>query len=207
MRYGALNQGGDDFASFGGFIPFGKNNIELPPPESLSRYSDDHLYALARYLYALKPPPNPNKPTRLSDQGRRIFEREGCASCHTPPLYTNNRLLPVPSFSVPAEHRSKYDIAKSRIDTDPALTLETRRGTGYYKVPSLLGVWYRGPFQHSGRIQTLEDWFDSARLRDDYRPTGFQGRDKKPAPVRGHEFGISLSAAEKKALIAFLRTL
>jgi hypothetical protein len=143
----------------------------------------------------------------LSDQGRRIFEREGCASCHTPPLYTNNRLLPVSGFSVPAEHRSKYDIAKSRIDTDPALTLETRRGTGYYKVPSLLGVWYRGPFQHSGRIQTLEDWFDAGRLRDDYRPTGFQGRDKKPSPVRGHEFGISLSASEKKALIAFLRTL
>jgi hypothetical protein len=207
MRYGALNQGGDDFASFGGFIPFGKNNTELPPPESLTRYSDDHLYALARYLYALTPPPNPNKPTRLSDQGHRIFERVGCASCHTPPLYTNNRLLPVSSFSVPAEHRSKYDIAKFRIDTDPALTLETRRGTGYYKVPSLLGVWYRGPFQHSGRIQTLEDWFDAARLRDDYRPTGFQGRDRKPAPVHGHEFGIRLSASEKKALIAFLRTL
>ena len=50
------------------------------------------------------------------------------------------------------------------IDTDPTLTLRTRRGTGYYKVPSLRGLWYRGPLEHSGSVATLEDWFDAARL-------------------------------------------
>jgi hypothetical protein len=45
--------------------------------------------------------------------------------------------------------------------------METRRGTGYYKVPSLRGVWYRGPFEHNGSVATLEDWFDPSRLRDD----------------------------------------
>ncbi len=34
------------------------------------------------------------------------------------------------------------------VGTDPFLALKTRRGTGYYKVPSLKGVWYRGPFEH-----------------------------------------------------------
>jgi cytochrome c peroxidase len=46
------------------------------------------------------------------------------------------------------------------IGTDPRSALTTRRGTGYYKVPSLKGVWYRGPFEHNGSIATLEDWFD-----------------------------------------------
>ena len=34
---------------------------------------------------------------------------------------------------------------------------------GFYKVPSLKGVWYRGPFTDDGLIATLEDWFDPAR--------------------------------------------
>jgi catechol 2,3-dioxygenase-like lactoylglutathione lyase family enzyme len=56
------------------------------------------------------------------------------------------------------------------IGTDPRSALTTRRGTGYYKVPSLKGVWYRGPFEHNGSVATLEDWFDPKRLQGDYVP-------------------------------------
>jgi Zn-dependent membrane protease YugP len=56
-------------------------------------------------------------------------------------------------------------------------------------------------------VATLEDWFDPRRLRDDYVPTGFAGAGVKTRAVRGHEFGLSLSGDEKRALIAFLRTL
>jgi hypothetical protein len=90
--------------------------------------------------------------------------------------------------------------------TDPRLALQTRRGTGYYKVPSVKGVWYRGPFEHNGSVATLEDWFDRRRLRDDYQPTGFKGTVKSRA-VKGHEFGLDLSVADRQALIAFLKTL
>ena len=85
--------------------------------------------------------------------------------------------------------------------------METRRGTGYYKVPSLRGVWYRGPFEHSGSVATLEDWFDPRRLDDDYVPTGFKPPDVKTRAVKGHEFGLKLPPDDKKALIAFLKTL
>jgi hypothetical protein len=85
--------------------------------------------------------------------------------------------------------------------------MRTRRGTGYYKVPSLKGVWYRSMFEHSGSVATLEDWFDPRRLRDDYVPTGFKGYGVKTRAVRGHEFGLKLSAEDKRALIAFLKTL
>ncbi len=92
------------------------------------------------------------------------------------------------------------------VGTDPYLAMNTRRGTGYYKIPSLQGVWYRGPFTHDGSVATIEDWFDEGRLRDDYIPTGFRGPTPNRA-VKGHEFGLRLSAEDKKALSAFLLTL
>jgi hypothetical protein len=93
------------------------------------------------------------------------------------------------------------------VGTDPNLALRTRRGTGYYKVPSLKGVWYRGPFEHRGSVMTLEDWFDPRRLRDDYVPTGFKGYAVKTRAVKGHEFRLELSSENKAALIGFLKTL
>ena len=86
-------------------------------------------------------------------------------------------------------------------------TLETHKGTGYYKVPSLKGVWYRRPFEHNGSVATLEDWFDSGRLRDDYVPTGFKGSGVEVRAVKGHKFGLNLSSSDRAALIAFLKTL
>lgn len=59
------------------------------------------------------------------------------------------------------------------VGTDPGLALETRRGTGFYKVPSLRGVWMRNVFGHEGRAASLEEWFDPARLNQDYVPKGF----------------------------------
>jgi len=116
-------------------------------------------------------------------------------------------LTPAAGFRIPDDHLRKYDILPEVVGTDPQLTMNTRRGTGYYKVPSLKGVWYRGPFEHNGSVATLEDWFDARRLGDDYIPTGFRGYGLKTRAVKGHAFGLALSAADKAALIAFLKTL
>jgi len=51
-------------------------------------------------------------------------------------------------------------------------------------VPSLRGVWYRGPFEHNGSVATLEDWFDPAGLRDDYVPTSFKAWAPGHAPSK-----------------------
>ena len=212
MRYAAMNRGildgGDGVANHHGFIPGDPPKFDrLPDPASRSRYSDEQLYALALYLYSLKPPPNPNPLSGVAVEGQRVFAREGCSTCHTPPLYTNNQLTPADGFEVPAAHRQQYDIAPLSVGTDTDLTLKTRRGTGYYKVPSLKGVWYRSMFGHSGWCATLEDWFDPRRVRDDYVPTGFKPHDKKTYAVKGHRFGLNLADADRRALIAFLRTL
>jgi hypothetical protein len=200
MRYAALNQGADELSSYDQFRPAG----DLPAASTQSRYSDEQLYALALYIYSLKPPDNPNRFTALAQKGYEVFMTEACDACHTPPLYTNNMLLPVAGFTVDSQNR---DVLNVPINTDSHLALDTRRGTGYYKVPSLKGLWYRGPFEHNGSVLTLEDWFDPRRLRDDYVPTGFRGSGVTTRAVKGHEFGLSLTFEERTALIAFLKTL
>jgi hypothetical protein len=127
--------------------------------------------------------------------------------CHTPPLYTNNKLTPVEGFTPPPGDVKKYDIMPISVGTNPGLAIRTRRGTGYYKVPSLQGLWYRSMFGHGGWCATLEDWFDPRRPRDDYVPTGFKPYGTKTYAVKGHPFGLDLSADDKKALIAFLKTI
>ncbi len=207
MRYAALNQEIDELASYGGFRPSAEDFKTLPDPSTLTRNTDEQLYALALFLESLSPPPNPNPFGVAARRGQAVFQSLGCNRCHTPPLYSNNRLVPAPGFVPPPDHRKLFAPMRKRVGTDVGLTLSTRRGTGYYKVPSLRGVWYRGPFFHDGSLATLEDVFDSRRLNKDYVPTGFRGAGVDRRSVPGHEFGLDLTEKERTDLIAFLRTI
>ena len=202
MRYAALNEGLDTLAHFGDFQP--APGATIFSGDEGTRYSDEQLYALALYIESLRPPPNPNKFDEHARRGQQIFKDEGCPVCHTPPLYTNNKLNPAPGFKVPDDLRKTDDIMNTSVGTDPTLALKTRRGTGFYKVPSLRGLWYRDGFGHGGQAATLEEWFDPARLEDGYVPKGFH---LAPGPIEGHEKGLDLTPDEKRDLIAFLKTL
>jgi mono/diheme cytochrome c family protein len=201
MRYAALVEYSDS-------MDFGRHRMLSDAQRRMHiRWPDEVLYALAQYIYSLQPPPNPNRRDELAAAGEKVFARAGCGACHTPPLYTNNKLAMAPGFRVPENHPLRADILPVSIGTDPGLALKTRKGTGLYKVPTLKGVWYRGLYGHDGAVASLEDWLDAARLRPDYMPTGFKGVGVRTRAVPGHEFGLSLNASDKKALIAFLRTL
>ena len=116
--------------------------------------------------------------------------------------------MAVTGFEPPADAAARgLDVSPRRVGTDPGLALRTRKGTGYYRIPSLRGLWYRGLYEHSGSVASLEDWFDPRRLRDDFVPTGWRGPGVQARAVPGHKFGHDLPDEEKKALIAFLRTL
>ncbi|HVR10940.1 MAG TPA: hypothetical protein VMW75_23055 [Thermoanaerobaculia bacterium] len=204
MRYAVINQGGFLFAQHDNF----KFNESLPPPEKMLRYSDEQVYALALFLYALQPPDNPHRLDAQAERGRVLFQNLGCGRCHTEPLYTNNKLTPVDGFTVPPDHPDRDNAIAFSLGTDPGLALATRRGTGFYKVPSLKGLWYRGPLQHSGQLATLEEWFDPRRLRDDFvSQGGFRLPGASSGAVRGHKMGLRISPQERRDLIAFLRTL
>ena len=201
MRYAALVTYGDS-SDFGPHRMLTDDQRKIP-----ARLPDEALYALAMYIYSLEPPPSPYKSDAKAAGGQKIFEREGCGGCHTPPLYTNNKLTLALGFKPPKEHFQFLDILPVSVGTDPGLALKTRKGTGYYKVPSVKGVWYRGRYLHDGALTTLEEMFDPARLKDDFAPTGFKPAGMKTHAVKGHEFGLKMSPDERSALVAFLRTL
>ena len=210
------NRGPEDIARYGILVEyafeteFGAHRVL---PESaragMVRPSDAAMYALGLYVDSLEPAPSPHPFDALAQRGKEVFDEERCAKCHTPPIYTNNKLVPVPGFDPPLEdpRTARLDVSDRRVGTDPGLALGTRKGTGYYKVPSLRGLWYRGLYGHSGFVTSLEEWFDPRRQRSDFVPSGWKGPGVKTLAVPGHDFGLDLSAEDKRALIAFLRTL
>jgi hypothetical protein len=121
--------------------------------------------------------------------------------------YTNNKLTLAKGYRPTDADRRNPDVMLVSVGTDPGGALLTRKGTGFYKVPSLRGVWYRGHFLHDGSLVMLEELFDPARLNSDFQPKGWNPPGVTRRAVLGHEFGLSLTPDERRQLIAFLRTL
>ena len=201
MRYAAL-------VSFADAVDFGPYHVLSPGTKRVqARLSDEALYALALYIYSLQPPANPNPHDEKARAGEQIFMREGCATCHTPPLYTNNKLTLAEGFPLSKSVPATLDILPISVGTDPGLALATRKGTGYYKVPSLKGVWYRGHYLHDGSVATLEEMFDPDRIRETHKPGGWSLPRVETRAIKGHVFGLRLQPEQRSELIAFLRTL
>ena len=201
MRYAAL-------VSFAEPGEFGSHRVLAPDTQRVkARRSDEALYALALYLYSVKPPPNPNAFDEKAKAGQEVFMSAGCPACHTPPLYTSNKLTLATGFKPPATIPPSLDVIRVSVGTDPGLALDTRKGTGYYKIPSLKGLWYRGRYLHHGAVATLEEMFDRDRLKDTHIPGGWRPFGTQTWAIRGHEFGIDLAPEKRAQLIAFLRTL
>ena len=110
-------------------------------------------------------------------------------------------------FTAPEEKPASLDVLPISVGTDPGLALATRKGTGYYKIPSLKGVWYRGHYLHDGSVASLEEMFDPDRLKESHVPGGWSLPGSKTRAIQGHEFGLRLEPGEREELLAFLRML
>jgi len=201
-RYAALVTGADA-------MDFGPHRMLTDAQRRVRfRYADEVLYAIGMHLMSLEPPKNPDRASdELVQRGEQIFRREGCVTCHLPPNYTSGKLTPAQGWQPPVNHPNRDDILPRSVGTDPALALQTRKGTGLYKIPSLRGIWYRRFLLHDGSLTSLEELFDPARLDGAYRPTGWNPPGVTTREVPGHTFGVSLPPDEKKILLAFLRSL
>jgi hypothetical protein len=201
-RYAALVTGADP-------LDFGPHRILTDAQRRVPvRYADEVLYAIGEYLMSLEPLKNPNPaPRAMLEAGEQIFRREGCTTCHAPPAYTNGKLTLAKGYDLPADHPNRDDVLRVSVGTDPGLALKTRKGTGFYKVPSLRGVWYRPLLLHDGSIASLEELFDAGRLSEDYESRGWKPAGVSKRSIPGHPFGLQLKAEEKAALLAFLRSL
>ena len=201
-RYAALVSG----ASSGVHGPHQLYGENLP----YARVADEVLYAIGEYLWSLEPVPNKKakefEPTLVA-RGKEIFAAKNCARCHSGANFGGEKLTLARGYSAPRDHAVAHAIIRQSVGTDPNLALKTRKGTGLYRVPPLRGVWYRNLYGHSGWVNSLDDWFNPARLKDDFRPTGWVGPHGSPRAIPGHRFGTDLSEDDRRALIAYLSTL
>ncbi|HET9261873.1 MAG TPA: hypothetical protein VFO14_02410 [Vicinamibacterales bacterium] len=201
-RYAALITGADP-------MTFGPHRMLTDAQRKVTyRYADDVLYAIGAYLLSLEPPKNPSPPPAdLVARGEQVFRREQCGACHPAPNYTTGELTPALGYDVPVSHPAFRDVRARSVGTDPGLALRTRKGTGFYKIPSLRGLWYRPLLLHDGSIVSLEELFDPARLNPEYERKGWSPPGVTKGAVPGLEFLTKLSPDDRTALIAFLRSL
>jgi hypothetical protein len=81
--------------------------------------------------------------------------------------------------------------------------------TSGYRVSDLRGVWANAPYLHNGSVPTLEDLLTPAPLRaTTFTRVNFTFKTTETGNENaGHEWGTDLPAADKAALIAFLKSL
>jgi hypothetical protein len=207
--------GPEDVARYAALVT-GNDRLDFGPHRMLTdaqrrvrfRYADEVLYAIGKYLLSLDPPKNPNPaPPDVVARGEQVFAREECGACHAPPNYTTGKLTLAHGWTPPANHPNRADIMMRSIGTDPGMALKTRKGTGFYKIPTLRGVWARRLLLHDGSLASLDELFNPTRLNPDYEPKGWNPPGITRRPVPGHLFGLALSDQDKAALLAFLRAL
>ena len=136
--------------------------------------------------------------TEQEKDGLRLFVTENdprtglrgadCFHCHGGNLFTNHQ------FANNGLAPRDGDLGRMEVTGNAS-------DEGKFKVPSLRNVAVTGPYMHDGRFTTLEeviDHYDHGVLRS---PTLDPNLAKHP------DTGLGLSAADKTALLAFLRTL
>lgn len=116
--------------------------------------------------------------------------KTNCASCHSTDLMTDN------SFrnNGLAVNPKVNDVGRYKV---------TEKASDYYKfkVQSLRNVEVTAPYMHDGRFGTLEAVLNHYESGIEDSPT------LDPLLKKNGKLGITLSQAEKKQIIAFLKTL
>lgn len=207
MRYaGSIADVTDALTLYGDSPQDHLNLANMGLGSGIHRTPDALLFALAKYIYSLQPPANPNPMDDEAKAGQKVFLKGVCSECHTPPLYTSNKLTLALGFEPTDAEKKDLPIINQSLGTDPGLALKTRKGTGFYRVPTLRMVWMDKCFLHDCSVGTLEELFDPNRLKPDFRASNWTP-STPPHAVKGHDYGLDLSPTERAQLIKFLKTL
>lgn len=179
----------------------GLNDVVLPPtypkgtilsPDGTLTSTPGHRFweqnnAMAAWQDTIVPPRariDVNSATR--ENGRRVFERAGCSSCHSGPFLTNHSVMP--SVEIGTNSARSLALAKtaSNFTTPVIYTFDTpvplpshpktltvptgdldpkqvdlawahNESGGGYKVPSLVGLFWSAPYLHDGGVAVGKD--------------------------------------------------
>lgn len=184
---------------------------DRPSPGGAGRSIEDVTAALAAFqAEKLAPASSPmdrfarGDGQALSDEERAgfdVFAGKGrCARCHAPPLF-GGALPPDFSTAVFAALGVPKGPSDKALDADLGRGAITRRAldAGSFKTPTLRNVGRTAPFFHHGAFPTLEsvvDFYDKGGGAALGLAVPNQDPDVRP---------LSLTAAERRALLAFLR--
>jgi hypothetical protein len=132
------------------------------------------------------PPPKERSEPQILAEGRMIFERAGCATCHAGPALTNHRIIPLPEIGTQGLRAKAMSNTKAAWDdhprayafdevfpfSDPPRTLPVPiesldkdqialaygwgDSPGGYKVASLVGLAWTAPYLHDGGVAVGE---------------------------------------------------
>jgi cytochrome c peroxidase len=119
---------------------------------------------------------------------RRGLTGADCFHCHGGPLFSDFR------FTNNGLDTNPTDTGRERV-TGNALD------KGKFAIPSLRNVALTGPYMHDGRFQTLEE------VVDHYCTGTKRSATLDPNLAKHPDVGVPLDADDKKALVAFLKTL
>lgn len=196
-----------------------------------------HATWIENFLVAKHPPKYPFPVDQaLADKGKSIYDRD-CRSCHgfgegtrlgqIIPLAEvgtdNNRLI---TWTAEAAKIANQAVARLGIERQPI----TKPSVDGYQAVPLDGIWLRAPYLHNGSVADLTDLLETPDKRakvfyrgyDVYDPTrmGFDTRSAEAQRLgckvdigvkgngnQGHLYGTGLPAADKKALIEYLKTM
>jgi cytochrome c peroxidase len=139
--------------------------------------------------------------TQLSDQEKRGFEMfftefdplrgqrgADCFHCHGGALFTDHQF-----------HNNGLDVLPS--DTGRERITGEARDHGKFVTPSLRNVALTAPYMHDGRFKTLDEVVE-------HYDHGVQRSETLDPNIAKHPVsGMALTAEEKAALVAFLKTL
>lgn len=178
----------------------GVNQIALPPtwprmtyvaPDGVTvgspgRYFHEQNNAVAAWQNTLAPPLSaPARTATRADEGRSVFDRVGCRTCHDGPAYTSHRVIPVEEIGTEPTRAASFkktqamfgppqlfgfdtplpvpvdatpvDVPVSGFPEDRMLAWAHGPSNGGYKVPSLVGLALSAPYLHDGGVAVGAD--------------------------------------------------
>jgi hypothetical protein len=191
------------------------------------------LRRIADYITSVKPPAYPlSIDAALAAQGEAVYTGT-CAACHGPGQGRVGTVVPLSEVGTDRHRRDMWTPEAAAAynaygEGRPWKFSGFRSTTGYVAVPHD-GLWLRAPYLHNGSVPTLADLLEPVANRprrfrrgyDLFDPVkvGFvsSGAEAERAGTlydtsqpgnsnAGHEFGTTLPAESKRALLEYLKT-
>ena len=155
----------------------------VPEPEL-----DDRGLELNDAFVRLLAPPAPLKQSGEARRGRDVFERVGCTGCHVPTLQTGENPIAALSRKEVAAYTDLllHDMGPELADICFALATPSE-----FRTEPLMGLRLATQFLHDGRAKTPEQAIELH---------GGEG-------TKSRDLFLALPAADRAALVAFLKTL